>query len=78
MVYEDHPEEPSATCHLQRDDTEDALCGYAREQLIPIPGGPGWGDLHPILRCSKCSKVAGVPKENPEGRQYRHSWRTNR
>jgi hypothetical protein len=74
MVYDDRPNEPTATCHLQRHEDENALCGYHWEGLVLVPGSPTWTDLHPNLRCSDCSRGAGVPKEDPEGLQYRHDW----
>jgi hypothetical protein len=74
LVYDDRPSEPSATCHLQRNEREAALCGYQWEQLVLIPGTPRWSDLHPMLRCSECSKAAGILKEDPTGRDYRYRW----
>src|SRR4051794_4578121 len=67
MVYEDRAEEPSATCHLQRDDRENALCGYEWEGLVMVPGHPQWTDLHPEMRCDECSKAAAFDIEHPAG-----------
>src|SRR5438477_9611173 len=74
MVYDDRPDEPSATCHLQRDEQSKALCGYPWEQLVAIPGAPSWTDLHPEMRCRKCTDAAEFTKEDPMGRAYRHQW----
>jgi hypothetical protein len=76
MVDDDRPDEPSATCHLQRDERENALCGYQWEGLTAVPGLPAWTDLHPEMRCSQCCRAAGVPKEDPAGRRYRLDWRS--
>lgn len=67
-------DQPSATCHLQVKDEENALCGYEWEGLTRVPGDPSWTDLHPGLRCDTCSAVVGVQDEDPEGRLYRFSW----
>jgi len=64
----------TATCHLQRNDEENALCGYEWEGLRRVPGDPGWTDLHPDLRCDACSRAVGVVDEGPRGQGYRHSW----
>ena len=61
LVYEDRPEEPSATCHLQRQEREPALCGFHWERLIVVPGGRGWMDLESELRCKRCGEVLAVP-----------------
>lgn len=74
MVYGDRPDEPSATCHLQRDEEETALCGYEWEGLTPVPGSPDWTEPHPEIRCSECSTAAGVLDEDPAGRRYRYQW----
>jgi hypothetical protein len=65
IVYDDRPEEPSATCHLQKQDRERALCGYPWERLIVVPGSPKWTDLHPDIRCRMCSEIAGSRTEEP-------------
>ena len=67
-------DQPSATCHLQVKDEENALCGYEWEGLTRAPGDPTWSDLHPALRCDTCSAVTGVQDEDSEGRSYRSSW----
>jgi hypothetical protein len=67
-------DQPTATCHLQLADDENALCGYEWEGLRRIPGDPGWKEFHPALRCDECSTVVDVADEDPEGRHYRHSW----
>jgi hypothetical protein len=74
MVYGDRPYEPSATCHLQRNERENALCEYPWEGLTPIPGSPDWTDLHPEMRCDECSLAAGISTEDPAGRHYRYRW----
>jgi len=66
--------EPTATCHLQLKDDDNALCGYEWEGLSRVPGDPGWKDLHPDLRCDACSAAVNVPDGDPDGRDYRHSW----
>jgi hypothetical protein len=40
LMYDFSAEEPTATCHLQRHDHENALCGYQWEMLVRIPSGP--------------------------------------
>lgn len=62
----------TATCHLQVMQEKNALCGYEWEGLARVPGGPTWTDLHPELRCDKCSAVVGVQDEDRKG-QYRFS-----
>jgi hypothetical protein len=74
MVYDDRPDEPSATCHLQRDDRENALCDFPWECLVLVPESPSWTDLHPDMRCPKCSHTAGITTEDPADRQYRFRW----
>ncbi len=74
FVYEDRPEEPTATCHLQRDDREDALCGYEWEGLIAVPGNPEWTDLAPYMRCDQCEAASGIPVVEPSDRTNRYSW----
>ena len=74
LRYEDAPQEPSATCHLQPSGEVPALCGFPREGLTAVPGEPAWTDLHPEMRCSDCATVAGIATENPHGRRYRHRW----
>lgn len=72
LVYPDRPHEPTATCHLQTAEDENALSGFQWEGLVLVPGKPDWTDLHPDLRCDGCSRAAGFTDENPEGRSYRH------
>jgi len=74
LVYDDQSEVPTATCHLQRQAGEDALCGHPWQLLIGVPDEPAWTDLHPDLRCIDCSEEAGLVDEDPTGRQYRHRW----
>ena len=74
LIYADHPDEPSATCRLQRHERAVALCGYPWELLAPVPASPAWGDLHPEMRCDACSGVAGITTEDPAGRQYGYRW----
>lgn len=54
LRYEAEPEEPTATCHLQACDDDDALCGYPSELLIRVPRQPPWGELPQWLRCDEC------------------------
>ena len=61
---------PTATCHLQVMEEENALCGYEWEGLTRVPGDPSWTDVHPELRCDTCSIAVGVRDEDPEGRSY--------
>lgn len=75
LVYADDPGQPTATCHLQRAAQEPALCGHPWELLVVIPGGPAWTDLHPEMRCARCSKAADMPKEDSANRGYRFTWR---
>lgn len=63
-------ERPTATCHLQLTEEENALCGYEWEGLTRVPGAPCWTDLHPDLRCDACSAVLGIQDEDPNGRSY--------
>ena len=74
MVYDDHSEDPTATCHLQRDLETPALCGYPWECLVPVPASPDWTDLHPEIRCAECSDVAGIRTEDPAGHSYHYRW----
>lgn len=66
--------EPTATCHLQLTDDDNAVCDFEWEGLSRVPGDPGWKDLHPDLRCDACSAAVNVSDEDPDGRDYRHSW----
>lgn len=74
LVYDDRPDEPRATCHLQVTEEQDALCGFQWDGLVIVPGDPGWTDLHPSLGCDGCSRAAGVTDEDPAGRSFRHQW----
>jgi len=47
--YPNSPNAPTATCHLQPADNENALCGYQWEGLIAAPGQPEWSDLEDWL-----------------------------
>jgi hypothetical protein len=40
LVYDDEPDRPTATCHLQTADDSAALCGFPWEMLVEIPGAP--------------------------------------
>lgn len=66
LVYDDDPDRPTATCHLQTADDSAALCGYPWEMLIEIPGPVGWQELHPDLRCDQCSERADLPLGDPD------------
>jgi hypothetical protein len=48
------PDEPTATCHLQLSDTQDALCGYAWEGLVAVPGAVTMADVPEWTRCDEC------------------------
>jgi hypothetical protein len=74
LRYEDSPDEPTATCHLQTSPEEAALCDHPWEALGVIPGQPSWADLHPEMRCEDCAAAAGVETEDPTGRVYRYRW----
>lgn len=65
LVYDDEPSRPTATCHLQTADDTSALCGFPWEMLIEIPGPVGWQELHPDLRCDRCSQRGGFPVGDP-------------
>ena len=73
--YPNRPDEPAATCHLQPSEQEPALCGHPWEVLSRVPGDPGWTELHPEMRCDRCSKIADIPEEDPVGHTYRFTWR---
>jgi len=68
-LTDDHP---TATCHLQVMQEENAFGGTNGKGLARVPGAPTWTDLHPELRCDKCSAVVGVQDEDRKG-QYRFS-----
>src|SRR5688572_8180374 len=55
--YDDAPNEPTATCHLQVDERTDALCDYPWQCLIAVPGQPPWEDLDEWLRCDECEQT---------------------
>lgn len=61
---------PTATCHLQVREEENAICGYEWEGLTRVPGAPRWADLHPELRCDACSAVLGIQDQDPKGGSY--------
>jgi hypothetical protein len=71
LTYPTEPDQPTATCHLQRGEEEPALCGHPWELLIDMPGTVHWQDLHPDLRCDRCEQAAGLAREAPEGHTYR-------
>lgn len=58
LVYQDQGDQPSATCHLQASNTENALCGYQWEGLVAVPGAASLSDLPISLRCPKCLTAA--------------------
>lgn len=60
MRYPDRTDEPTAACHLQRDDDQPALCGFPWEALIEVPGQPRWEDLDTWLRCDRCDALQGT------------------
>jgi hypothetical protein len=74
LQYEDSPNEPTATCHLQPSPEEPALCGHPWEMLAVLPGRSSWTDLHPEMRCEDCEAAAGIETEDPTGRTYRYSY----
>jgi hypothetical protein len=55
--YPSSPDEPTATCHLQPADDQNALCGYPWETLVTVPGQPEWADLDEWLRCNRCDAL---------------------
>jgi hypothetical protein len=57
--YENHPDQPTATCHLQEGPEVNALCGYQWESLSPVPGATSLAEIPDSLRCSKCWMAAG-------------------
>jgi len=52
--YPQRPDEPTATCHLQPSDTQDALCGYEWEGLVRVPGAVTMADVPEWTRCDEC------------------------
>lgn len=74
MVYEDSPDEPTATCHLQRSEGESALCGFQWEGRVAVPQQPAWRSLHPIMRCDSCEAAAGIEREDPTDHEYAFRW----
>ncbi len=54
LVYPTESDQPTATCHLQPDPQENALCGYQWEGLIAVPGAGSLTDVPSDLRCPKC------------------------
>lgn len=57
--YDDEPDRPTATCHLQEESEQPALCGYPWELLVTVPSQPSWTQLHPDLRCDECASASG-------------------
>jgi len=58
LTYPSNPEEPTATCHLQRAEDEDALCGYQWEGLVRVPGATTLEDVPEWSRCQRCAEAA--------------------
>jgi hypothetical protein len=58
--YDIEPDTPTATCHLQPRDDQNALCGYPWEVLVSVPGNPEWAGLAEWLRCDECEGRAGL------------------
>jgi hypothetical protein len=54
LTYQNEPDEPTATCHLQPADDEPALCGYQWEGLVRVPGAISFDDVPEAMRCSRC------------------------
>jgi len=55
--YPTSPDQPTATCHLQPADNQNALCGYQWEGLTAVPGQPEWSELDDWLRCDRCDAL---------------------
>lgn len=60
LVYDTSPNEPTATCHLQAEAEQAALCGYPWECLIEVPGWRTWDSLEDWLRCTVCEQEAAA------------------
>ncbi len=58
MVHEIDPGEPTATCHLQIEAEQEALCGYPWECLIEVPDRRDWHALDDCLKCDICEDEA--------------------
>jgi hypothetical protein len=58
LTYPDKSDRPTATCHLQPDGRQNALCGYQWEGLVPVPGAVTLSDVPIGLRCPKCLTAA--------------------
>jgi hypothetical protein len=58
LQYPTDPEKPSATCHLQPDEDQDALCGYEWECLVAVPDATSFADVPEELWCTKCRQAA--------------------
>jgi rubredoxin len=58
LKYPAHSDQPSATCHLQSAEHQNALCGYQWEGLIAVPGAKSFDDVSEELRCPKCEKAS--------------------
>jgi hypothetical protein len=59
LVFDDRPEEVTATCHLQPDERSPALCGHPWERLVTVPGDRAWADLAD-WQCERCAKKAAA------------------
>jgi hypothetical protein len=58
LTYPNQPDRPTATCHLQPHERENALCGYQWEGLVPIPGAASLDDVPEEMRCPRCRSAA--------------------
>jgi rubredoxin len=58
LKYPTVSEQPSATCHFQSAEQQNALCGYQWEGLIAVPGAKSFDDVSEELRCPKCAKAS--------------------
>jgi hypothetical protein len=64
LTYPNNPDQPTATCHLQQDEHQNALCGYQWEGLVPVPGAELFNDVPVSLRCPSAKR----PTPDPEHR----------
>ena len=54
LVYPTDSTVPTATCHEQLREDENALCGFPCEALVAVPGVLALEELDPSLRCPRC------------------------
>lgn len=58
MTYPTSPDEPTAACHLQPAEDQNALCGYPWEMLVRVPGAATFLDVPEWTRCERCAEAA--------------------